>query len=194
MKLVFFLSILFAGVSMFAQDSDLPYREIPDPPGQYNEGNVMSRLVDGLGFRYYWATQGLTEKDLEFKHSPEARTIEETIDHIFNLAFIVLNAANSAPNDFPDISQWSFQKKREETLMNITKASELLKSGKPGEMENYQVLLEGADGPIEFPFWNIINGPLSDAIFHTGQVVSLRRASGNPIYQKISFMRGKVYE
>ncbi|MCK5671198.1 hypothetical protein KAI10_07435, partial [Candidatus Bathyarchaeota archaeon] len=33
----------------------------------------------------------------------------------------------------------------------------------------------------EFPVWNLINGPLSDALTHVGQIASWRRMNGNPI-------------
>ena len=49
-------------------------------------------MIDGLGFRYYWATHGLRPEDLNYKPSETNRTIEETIDHIYNLSlsFIIL--------------------------------------------------------------------------------------------------------
>ncbi|UCG69459.1 MAG: hypothetical protein JSV09_00075 [Thermoplasmata archaeon] len=33
----------------------------------------------------------------------------------------------------------------------------------------------------DFPIWNIINGPLCDALTHVGQLASWRRLNGNPI-------------
>ncbi len=33
----------------------------------------------------------------------------------------------------------------------------------------------------EYPLWYLINGPLSDALTHLGQVASWRRINGNPI-------------
>ena len=33
----------------------------------------------------------------------------------------------------------------------------------------------------EFPIWNLINGPLSDALTHVGQIASWRRINDNPI-------------
>jgi hypothetical protein len=30
------------------------------------------------------------------------------------------------------------------------------------------------------PFWHIINGPISDALSHVGQINSFRRLAGNP--------------
>ena len=45
---------------------------------------------------------------------------------------------------------------------------------------------------MTFPFWNMINGPISDAIWHSGQVVANRRASGNPINPKVNVFIGKT--
>ena len=47
---------------------------------------------------------------------------------------------------------------------------------------------------VEFPFWNQLNGPIEDAVWHSGQIVAFRRASGNPISKKISVFTGKVRE
>ena len=80
-------------------EEPLPYRVIPEYPQSYNAGTVVSRMIDGLGFRYYWATHGLTEKDLAYKPSETNRTIDETIDHIYNLSRVIYNSAIKKPND-----------------------------------------------------------------------------------------------
>ena len=59
-----------------SQNQDLPYYEIPAYPEVYSQGTVTARMIDGLGFRYYWATEGLREVDLKFKPNDEARTSE----------------------------------------------------------------------------------------------------------------------
>ena len=76
-----------------SQNNTLPYYEIPDYPSEYNEGTVVARLIDGLGFRYYWATEGLRAEDLAFKPSDDARTTGDTVDHILGLTNVVLHSA-----------------------------------------------------------------------------------------------------
>ncbi|MFT7499284.1 MAG: hypothetical protein ACI8QP_001887, partial [Porticoccaceae bacterium] len=44
----------------------------------------------------------------------------------------------------------------------------------------------------EYPFWDLINGPIEDAVWHSGQLVSFRRSSGNPMNPKVNFLTGKV--
>jgi uncharacterized damage-inducible protein DinB len=173
----------------------LPYHEIPSAPETYTAGNVIGRLVDGLGFRYYWATKGLHEKDLNYQPSEQGRTINETLDHIYGLSLTIVNAPQSMVNERPaNWSDMTFQEKRKQTLLNFQKASELIKSGAESDMKDYKVIFKRGENQSEFPFWNMINGPISDAIWHTGQVVLLRRAAGNPINPKVSVFAGKLRE
>ena len=68
-------------------------------------------------------------------------------------------------------------------------------SGKtPNDVEDYNVIFKRGDREYEFPFWNLINGQISDAIYHTGQVVMMRRASGNPIDPTVDVFMGKNRE
>jgi len=173
-----------------SQQNDLPYYKIPEYPESYTAGTVAARVIDGLGFRYYWATEGLTEKDLAFKPNEDARTSEQTIDHILSLTLTIVNAAKSEKNEFPDFSQYSFEQKRKMTLDNIQKASEIVKNGSVEDMENYRVIFDNG----EFPFWNMLNGPISDALWHVGQVVSFRRSSGNPFPRGVSVLKGSKRE
>src|SRR5690349_7306301 len=93
-------AILFIVVAfeMHAQDKNLPYYQIPSYPDSYSAGTVASRMVDGLGFRFYWATEGLRVEDLSFKPNADARTSEETIQHIYSMSFMILNATRKTPN------------------------------------------------------------------------------------------------
>jgi hypothetical protein len=146
-------------------------------------------MLDGLGFRFYWATEGLTEKDLNFKPSDEARTCGETVEHILGLSKVILNATLNKGNDGNNVvSEMSFAEKRQHTLINIKTASDILRNSE--DISPYKLIF----GEREFPFWNNINGPIADALWHCGQVVLLRRASGNPYNSKASVFTGKVRE
>ncbi|TAK34823.1 MAG: hypothetical protein EPO28_15520, partial [Saprospiraceae bacterium] len=157
---------------------------------------VAARMIDGLGFRYYWATEGLRPEDLAFKPSAEARTSEETIDHILGLSEMIVNATKREPNVRDSEAAQpalSFEEKRKATLENLKTASNLLKSGAV-KLEDCKIVFQNGDSSSEFPFWNQLNGPIADAIWHCGQVVSFRRSSGNPFNSKVSVFSGKVRE
>lgn len=180
--LTLFFAIIIMQTTM-AQKDDY-YYNIPDAPKEYTAATVSSRMVDGLGFRFYWATHGLTEKDLAYKPNTEARTSLATIKHIYDLTTVILNSVIKAPNTGKKVPEMTFDKLRKATLANLEKASKILRGSK--DVSEYKIIF----GKTEFPFWNQINGPISDALWHTGQVVSFRRSSGNPFPKGVSVLRG----
>lgn len=173
----------------------LPYNQIPDSPDTYSAENVIARMIDGLGFRYYWATKDLRQEDLDYKPSEDSRTSAETLDHLYGLSETIVNAPQNLPNIRPaDWSGMSFEEKRRKTLENLQQASTLLKQDKEGAMQEYTVIFQRGDNQSKFPYWNMLNGPISDAIYHVGQIVAFRRASGNPIQSGVNVFLGKTRE
>jgi hypothetical protein len=190
----FTLFLLLLPMTIFAQiNAELPYREIPAYPDGFTAENVAARSIDGLGFRFYWATEGLRAEDLAFRPTTESRSSEETIDHIMGLSTMILNAVKNQPNirTGEETSPFSFEVKRQKTLENLHEASTLLKQ--PGtKLEDLHIIRQNGENRTEFPFWNIMNGPLADALWHVGQVVSFRRSSGNPFSPKVNVFSGTV--
>ena len=184
-----FILFLIMITTVQAQNQNDFYYKIPEAPKEYTAGAVVSRMIDGLGFRYYWATVGLTDKDLAFKPSKEARTTEQTIDHILGLSQVVLNSALKVPNEKPQ-PKMTYAEKRKKTLENIRKASAIFKKSK--DLSEYKIVFKRGKKTSEYPFWNQINGPISDALWHVGQVITHRRTSGNPFNSKVSVLQGKV--
>lgn len=174
-----------------SQPSELPYYQIPEYPDEYTATTVTARLLDGLGFRYYWATEGLREEDLSYKPSESGRTILETMNHLHGLSRVVNNAINKRPNSGSQ-EELSYEELRSRTLFLIKEAADIVRNAEPSEMEEYKVIFQRGDTRSEYPFWNNINGPIADALWHCGQVVSMRRASGNPFNSKVSVFSGRV--
>ena len=200
---LYFIAIMFAAtVSFIAQtveengklDKQLPYFQIPDYPGEYTAESVAARLVDGLGFRYYWATEGLREEDLAFKPNEDARTTRETVEHIYGLTNVIVNATLNKPNTRREPEELSFEELRKSTLENIKTSADILRNSEAGSLEEFTVVFNRGENNSEFPYWNLINGPIADAIWHCGQVVSFRRSSGNPFNSKASLFNGKLRE
>lgn len=190
----FYLSavIIVCVVSSVQSQEKLPYYEIPEPAESFTAGTVASRVLDGLGFRYYWATDGLRAEDLAFKPSEEARTSRHTIEHIYGLVGMVLNSTLKKPNGGKDVSEMSFEQLRKETLENIAQASGILRNS--DDISQFKIIFKRGENTTEIPFWNQLNGPIGDALWHVGQVVSFRRSSGNPYNSKASVFSGKVRE
>jgi hypothetical protein len=183
-KHIIVLTILITTLVMAQpKTSKLPFYEIPEHPEVYTAGTVAARMVDGLGHRYYWATEGLRILDLGHKASESGRTSEETIEHIYGLSKFIRNSI-LVDNKDATTAILSFDEKRKNTLLNLKMVSEVLRSmDSPYNLDDSEV-----------PFWNIINGPIADAIWHCGQLVMLRRASGNPFNSNVSVFSGKLKE
>lgn len=187
-----FLILSFIGFGVQSQTNmktELPYYEIPEYPEVFTAGTVAARMLDGLGFRYYWATEGLRPEDLVFRPNDMARTTGETIDHILGLSKVIVNAtlkmANGGDNNDAELT---FEEKRKRTLENIKTAADILRDSE--DISQFKLVF----GEREFPFWNNINGSIEDAVWHCGQIVSFRRSSGNPYNSKASVFTGKVRE
>ncbi len=171
--------------------NQLPFYEIPAAPENYSSGNVVTRMIDGLGYRYYWASDSLKESDLAFQPSESGKSCLETIQHIYDLSVTIKNVANSAANVRKNSkNEMSYEEMRKKTLENLFEARSSFLNKTDAEIEPLKVIFQNGENKSEFPFWNFINGPLSDAIYHTGQIVVFRRASGHPISSNVRVFTG----
>ncbi|MEP2772787.1 MAG: hypothetical protein ABJH05_11600 [Fulvivirga sp.] len=180
---------LITSVCALGQTKEVPlhFETIPDYPEKYSAGSVAARMVDGLGFRFYWATEGLRPQDLEFRPGEEMRSIEETIDHIYSMSVLILNAVKQSKEK--TIGNATYEMKRAETLKNLKTVRDVLIVSSDDDFDNF-VARFGKN--VEFPFWNLVNGPIADMLWHCGQVVSFRRSAGNPFNSQVSVFTGRL--
>jgi len=180
--------MLLVTSTTFAQnksEAKLPYYEVPDYPEEFTAGTMAARIVDALGFRFYWASDSLTKKDLAYKANEDGRSSLETIKHIYDLSKIIANSTLKQPNsavkeDLP------YAEMRAKTLTNLKTAADILRTS--DDISQYKIIF----GEREISFWNQVNGPIADAIWHCGQLVIYRRTTGNPINPKVNHFTGKV--
>ena len=183
--------ILFLTMNAMNSQEKLPFYEITDIPNEINSTNLMVRMIEGLGFRYHWATENITEKDLKYRPSKDAMSNYETIEHIYDLSNTIYNSSKSLPNiRSQKKTSMDFISLRKETLNNLKLTHEVFTSFNDEDLKNVKIIFQGNSGNYEFPIWNLINGPISDAIYHTGQLVSFRRTSGNPIPKGVNVFLG----
>lgn len=185
-----FLFLIFTQLTFSQSKMDLPYYEISEYPETYSSVNIISRMIDGLGFRFYWASEKLTKTDLDYKISKDSRSTIETINHIHSLSVMILNAVLNKTNDIKEEKNLDYETLRRNTLLNFKRSSEII--SKSENLSSLKIIFNKGGKISEFPLWNLINGPIEDAVWHTGQVVAFRRANGNPISSKISVFTGKV--
>jgi len=169
----------------------LPYASIPDYPASYTAGTSLGRLVDALGFRYYWATEGLRDEDLDFDPGGDNRPTRAVLEHLYGLSTTIVNAPSRLPNVRPGTgTPETWEDMRKQTLLNFKKASDLLKASSDEDVSSYKVVFKRGEQESSFDFWHMINGPITDAIYHVGQITSYRRSSGNPINPTVNVFRG----
>jgi hypothetical protein len=184
MRIPILILLILSSISVLGQSS--VFENIEDTPEEYGASQMVARMVEGLGFRYYWATEGLRPEDLEYRPNADARSTEETLQHLYNLSEMIFCAARKVTVSRTDAKTKSFEALRKETLENLELARELFLNST--EVQAHQLKM----GQVDFPVWNLINGPLADAIYHTGQIVSFRRSSGNPIDSRVNVFIGRT--
>ena len=103
---------------------------------------------------------------------------------------MILNASENQVNQRIDTSQMNVNDLRLATLENLKLSSE--KVSLINKFEDFNILYQNPLKRKKLPFWYVLNGPLADAIYHTGQIVSFRRTSGNPMNPNVNVLMGKT--
>ena len=189
-KLILLLFIPFVSFSQINdQDFNITFSDISEYPTEFSQANIVLRMIEGLGYRYYWASKSLSETDLEYKSSEDARSTLEIIKHIYSLTNMISSSFKNQQYEFSDVS-YGYKELREKTLLNLKYIHEQLKLNP--DLSKLKIRFERGGNMMEFPFWNQINGPISDALWHCGQVVMNRRASGNPLQSGVNVFIGKT--
>ena len=175
--------------------SELPFKSIPEAAKSYTAGNLLVRMIEGAGYRFYWATEVLTSDDLKYKPSDSGQSIWETVEHIYGLSDIIRNTSMNEvsirpPADTP--TNWAAL--RMKTLRYLEDATKQLKNKSPEELAALEIIFERGGKQSTFPLWNMINGPISDIMYHSGQIVSFRRTNGNPLPKGVNVFIGRTKE
>ena len=145
-----------------------PFHEIPDYPENVSGSSVLVRMLDGLGFRFRWSTEGLKDGDYQFRPAPDCMSIGELVRHVWGLVNWVCQSMQL--NKFRKHDDISLVRR---SVLEMTHAlRETLISMGDEELAVIQIR--------ERPFWHIVNGPIADALTHVGQINSFRRLAGNP--------------
>ena len=151
--------------------------EIPPAPAILDGVAVFTRFLDGFAFRYYWATEGLRAEDYEFRPGPSSMSTKELLQHVLSLTLMIEQCAeNRATREsFESEDPATLRLKTLEILQGVRKRLAGLEDHVFAE---HRVVRR--DGSI-WPVWNIMNGPLADALTHVGQINAWRRLNGNPV-------------
>ena len=184
---------LILSFNMNAQNNNLPFFEISSEKNHYTSANIIYRLIEGVGYRYYWASKDLKKKDLDYKPSSSSISSYETLEHIYILSETIMNSALNKVNNRPtEKTPKSYNELREGTLMNLQKFNDIILSKNEDDLKRIKIIFNRGGREASFPFWNLLNGQIADMIYHTGQIVSFRRTTGNPIQKGVNVFLGKT--
>jgi len=164
--------------------NDLPYHSIPISPLEVNAPNIIARMVDGLAFRYRWATEGLKQAELSFKPSEDSMDLEKLLHHVYDLCFRTDAKFGGVIEQNKSIQ--SLESLRASSLQHSSNLSQRLKAMTDSE---FTKMMEGDDS--QYSFWYTLNGPLADALSYVGQILSWRRILGNPQREGLNVFLGK---
>ena len=157
--------------------SGLPYTRIPDPPEEMSASMILVRLIDGIGFRYRWATEALEEEDLDFQACDSSMDMRELMKHINGL--LNVSEAYITGKEMVPVKDLELEERRTETLSTVVRIREALTVLDDENLSKRMYKPPWRNK--EYPIWTLINGPLSDSLTHIGQVASWRRIHNNPI-------------
>ncbi|MCJ8329027.1 MAG: hypothetical protein HRT89_00335 [Lentisphaeria bacterium] len=153
----------------------MDFRDISEVGTDYSATSVLQRFVAALGFRYYWATHEIDDDDLHARAAGDCMSIQELIDHIDGLVHM---SAESLKCDLSENTE-----PRRKTLENLSTL-----------YEQCETISDLADFAIRGnPLFYMMNGPLSDALTHVGQINMIRRLDGNPV-AKVNYFKGQAPE
>ena len=162
---------------------ELPFEDISKTPTELTATNTILRMVEGLAFRYRWATENLSEENIKFRPHPTSMSIEEVNSHIFDLVDSIFRVFGGEKQNKETLN--SFHEIRKANLYLLKKLVNLLR-----EMNDSELAEMEKNTSRKLPFWYWINGPLADALTHVGQITSWRRISGNPQLKGVNVFIG----
>jgi hypothetical protein len=155
------------------------FQAIEAYPERQDAVGVVLRLIDGLGYRFYWATAELTPSDYAFSPGAGCQTIGALVGHVWGLTnwihtVVVGEGAAWRP---PEAAE---QRLHALALLAATR-------DRIASLDEAALFALRID---DHPFWHMVNGPLSDALTHVGQIASFRRLHGNPVPRHSVFRGG----
>ena len=107
------------------RNQELPFEDISKTPIELTATITLLRLVEGLAFRYRWATENLSEENIKFRPHPSSMSIEEVNSHIFDLIDSTFRVFGGEKQNKDSLN--SFHQIRKKSLLVLEDLSKRLK-------------------------------------------------------------------
>jgi len=140
---------------------------------------LLRHTVATLAYRAAKATRGAPESFAAFRAGPSSRTPVEVLAHMGDLLDWALSMARGEPKwHTSDPLPW--EKERARFFAALGRFDQALAS----------------PGPLHYELTRLFQGPIADALTHTGQLTMLRRLHGAPVkgesYNRADIAAGRV--
>ena len=144
-----------------------------------NDRELLRHTVATLAYRAAKATRGAPDAFATFKAGPTSRTPVEVLAHMGDLFDWALSMAAGAPRwNTSEPKPWS--EERERFFATLKRFDDRLASPEP----------------LAYEVTRLFQGPVADALTHTGQLTMLRRLHGAPVkgesYNRADIVVGRV--
>ena len=144
-----------------------------------NDRELLRHTVATLAYRAAKATRGAPAAFATFKAGPTSRTPVEVLAHMGDLFDWALSMATGAPRwNTSEPKPWN--EERERFFATLERFDDRL----------------AAPEPLAYEVTRLFQGPVADALTHTGQLTMLRRIYGAPVkgesYNRADIAIGRV--
>ena len=159
--------------------AQLPYNKKPTYPKKNTVRILMAKMLDELGYKYYWATDSLLNDEMSnaFNSSNLPRLL---LEGVYQMSENIINYS-SANKMKPGLKleEMSFEDFRKNTLLNLKEAS--------------NILIKNAD-TTHFSNLNLFVKSIVISNSYCDQIISFRENIGKPFKLKNDFIVQKEYE
>ena len=144
-----------------------------------NDCELLRHTVATLAYRAAKATRGAPDAFATFKAGPTSRTPVEVLAHMGDLFDWALSMATGAPK-WHNSDPLPWEEERERFFATLKRFDDRLASPEP----------------LAYEVTRLFQGPVADALTHTGQLTMLRRIYGSPVkgesYNRADIAVGRV--
>jgi hypothetical protein len=149
--------------------TQLPYISKPAYPKKNNAGIVMAKMIDELGYKYYWATDRLLNDEIRktFNSSNLPRLLLKGVYQMSENIIKSTSENKMRPELKPE--EMSFEDFRKYTLLNLKEAS--------------SIIIKNAEAPI-FSNWNLLIKSIAFSDAYCDQIILFRENIGKPFKLK----------
>lgn len=166
---------------LYSQDNiaQLPYNKMPEYPKKITTGIVMAKMVDELGYKYYWATDSLLNDELRYMFNSN-NLPRLLLKGVYQMSENIINhtLGNKMKPELK-LEEMSFEDFRKNTLLNLKEAS--------------SILIKNAEASL-FLNLGLFMKFIAFSDTYCDQIILFRENIGNPFKLKNDFIEQKPYK